>query len=110
MKDRDVPREGETLTTAPTYTTNDCHILDEDRVVDELEDYMMQGGQVVDYHSCDFFPERWFDASVRLQARDNCSYCLSAFICSRLFGQEDCRPDTLRNCAGESFAELQFLF
>lgn len=22
---------------------------------------MIEGGKVVDYHSCDFFPERWFD-------------------------------------------------
>ncbi|KAI1239619.1 Adenylate kinase isoenzyme 6, partial [Lamprotornis superbus] len=65
----------------------DCPILDEDRVspapratpavswlcsasepascvvvqvVDELEDRMSQGGVIVDYHGCDFFPERWF--------------------------------------------------
>ncbi|KAK3514704.1 hypothetical protein QTP70_027943 [Hemibagrus guttatus] len=37
-----------------------CPILDEDRVVDELEDQMMDGGMIVDYHGCDFFPERWF--------------------------------------------------
>ncbi|KAK3776114.1 hypothetical protein RRG08_046781 [Elysia crispata] len=38
-----------------------CGILDEDRIIDELEDVMSQGGNVVDYHSCEFFPERWFD-------------------------------------------------
>ncbi|THD20869.1 Adenylate kinase isoenzyme 6 [Fasciola hepatica] len=53
---------------------NDCHILDEDRVVDELEDYMMQGGQVVDYHSCDFFPERWFDAVFVLRTDNSVLY------------------------------------
>lgn len=37
-----------------------CPILDEDRVVDELENEMRQGGVIVDYHGCDFFPERWF--------------------------------------------------
>ncbi|XP_068104192.1 adenylate kinase isoenzyme 6 [Hyperolius riggenbachi] len=37
-----------------------CPILDEDRVVDELEDRMCEGGVIVDYHGCDFFPERWF--------------------------------------------------
>ena len=31
------------------------------QVIDELEDRMSQGGNVVDYHSCDFFPERWYD-------------------------------------------------
>ena len=39
----------------------DCHILDEDRIVDELENKMCEGGNIVDYHGCDFFPERWFD-------------------------------------------------
>ncbi|XP_051028239.1 adenylate kinase isoenzyme 6 [Acomys russatus] len=38
----------------------DCPILDEDRVVDELETQMREGGVIVDYHGCDFFPERWF--------------------------------------------------
>ncbi|CAG01320.1 unnamed protein product, partial [Tetraodon nigroviridis] len=38
-----------------------CPILDEDRVVDELEDKMTEGGVIVDYHGCDFFPQRWFD-------------------------------------------------
>ncbi|GCB77981.1 adenylate kinase isoenzyme 6 [Scyliorhinus torazame] len=37
-----------------------CPILDEDRVVDELDDKMNEGGIIVDYHGCDFFPERWF--------------------------------------------------
>lgn len=41
---------------------NECHILDEDRVLDELERPMSRGGQILDYHSCDFFPERWIDA------------------------------------------------
>ncbi|XP_049816020.1 adenylate kinase isoenzyme 6 isoform X2 [Schistocerca nitens] len=38
-----------------------CPILDEERVLDEMEDKMAEGGKIVDYHSCDFFPERWFD-------------------------------------------------
>lgn len=38
-----------------------CHVLDEDAVIDELEDQMSQGGNIVDYHGCEFFPERWFD-------------------------------------------------
>ncbi|KAJ8414866.1 hypothetical protein AAFF_G00023890 [Aldrovandia affinis] len=38
-----------------------CPVLDEDRVVDELEDRMGDGGTIVDYHGCDFFPERWFN-------------------------------------------------
>nr|XP_019959567.1 PREDICTED: adenylate kinase isoenzyme 6 [Paralichthys olivaceus] len=37
-----------------------CPILDEDRVVDELDEKMVDGGVIVDYHGCDLFPERWF--------------------------------------------------
>ncbi|XP_037677809.1 adenylate kinase isoenzyme 6-like [Choloepus didactylus] len=37
----------------------DCPILDEDRVVDALENQMKEGGVIVDYHGCDFFPECW---------------------------------------------------
>eukprot|EP00118_Oscarella_pearsei_P016580 m.159289 g.159289 ORF g.159289 m.159289 type:complete len:209 (+) comp38764_c1_seq2:1026-1652(+) len=40
----------------------ECPILDEDRIVDELEEKLADGGKIVDYHGCDFFPERWFDA------------------------------------------------
>merc|ERR1711993_1697 len=38
-----------------------CHILDEDRVIDELDDQVSEGGYIIDYNSCEFFPERWFD-------------------------------------------------
>ncbi|NXJ16623.1 KAD6 kinase, partial [Odontophorus gujanensis] len=38
----------------------ECPILDEDRVIDELEDKMHEGGVIIDYHGCDFFPEHWF--------------------------------------------------
>ena len=31
------------------------------QVIDELEEAMGEGGNIVDYHGCDFFPERWFD-------------------------------------------------
>lgn len=30
--------------------------------MDFLEPEMQKGGNLVEYHSCDFFPERWFDA------------------------------------------------
>ena len=45
----------------------DCHILNEDKLLDAMEDTMDEGGNLVDYHSCDFFPERWFDLVVVLQ-------------------------------------------
>ncbi|KAK8952527.1 hypothetical protein KSP39_PZI004839 [Platanthera zijinensis] len=45
----------------------ECHIINEELVCDELEDMMEDGGVIVDYHGCDFFPERWFDRVVVLQ-------------------------------------------
>ena len=38
-----------------------------DRDRDALEDIMEEGGVIVDYHGCDFFPERWFDCVIVLQ-------------------------------------------
>ena len=41
------------------FTSKTCfsHV----KVLDELEEVMSEGGNIVDYHGCDFFPERWFD-------------------------------------------------
>ena len=33
------------------------------QVCDAMEDQMCEGGNVVDHHSCEFFPERWAPAS-----------------------------------------------
>jgi adenylate kinase len=44
------------------------YILDEDKVCDEIEGDMLQGGRIVDHHGCDFFPEDWFDLIVVLRA------------------------------------------
>uniref|UniRef100_A0A8C8ULK1 Adenylate kinase isoenzyme 6 n=1 Tax=Peromyscus maniculatus bairdii TaxID=230844 RepID=A0A8C8ULK1_PERMB len=46
-----------------------CPISDEDKVIDELENQMREGVMVVDYHGCDFFPERWFHIYKRLETR-----------------------------------------
>uniref|UniRef100_A0AAG5D4U1 Adenylate kinase isoenzyme 6 homolog n=1 Tax=Anopheles atroparvus TaxID=41427 RepID=A0AAG5D4U1_ANOAO len=40
----------------------ECPVLDEDRLLDFLEPIMQQGGNIVEYHSSEFFPERWFAA------------------------------------------------
>ncbi|XP_010541351.1 PREDICTED: adenylate kinase isoenzyme 6 homolog isoform X2 [Tarenaya hassleriana] len=52
----------------------ECYIIDEDLVCDELEDVMEGGGNIVDYHGCDFFPERWFDRVVVLQTENSILY------------------------------------
>jgi len=52
----------------------DSYILDEDKVCDELEDTMTSGGNIVDFHSCDFFPERWFDLVIVLRTDNTILY------------------------------------
>lgn len=37
-----------------------CPFLDEDRLLDYLEPIMQKGGNIVEYHSNELFPERWF--------------------------------------------------
>ena len=39
----------------------DSLIVDDDRLLDLMEELLVGGGCIVDYHSCDFFPERWFE-------------------------------------------------
>ncbi|KAI8966955.1 AAA domain-containing protein [Mycotypha africana] len=46
----------------------DTHILDEDKLLDEMEDMMKEGGKVVDFHTCEIFPERWFDLVLVLRS------------------------------------------
>jgi broad-specificity NMP kinase len=35
---------------------------------------MSAGGMVVDYHGCDFFPERWFDLVIVLRSDNTTLY------------------------------------
>jgi len=39
-----------------------------------MEDMMEEGGNVVDFHSCDFFPERFFDLVLVLRADNTTLY------------------------------------
>ncbi len=34
----------------------DSYELDEDKLIDELDEVMKEGGNLIDYHGCDFFP------------------------------------------------------
>ncbi|KAJ2779453.1 factor activating pos9 [Coemansia javaensis] len=52
----------------------DTYWLNEDKVVDEMEEMMAGGGMCVDFHTCGFFPERWFDLVVVLRAETNNIY------------------------------------
>ncbi|KAL6506325.1 Adenylate kinase isoenzyme 6 [Orobanche gracilis] len=52
----------------------ECFNINGDLVCDELEDLMEEGGNIVDHHDCDFFPERWFDHVVVLQTDNSVLY------------------------------------
>ena len=52
----------------------DCLMLDEDALCDEIEDAMDEGGNIVDFHSIDFFPERWFDLVLVLRTDNTILY------------------------------------
>lgn len=44
------------------------------QLLDELESRMVEGGKIVDYHGCDFFPERWFDVVFVLRTNNTLLY------------------------------------
>lgn len=51
-----------------------CPILDEDKLLDSMEDDMGKGGNIVDYHSAELFPERWFDIVFVLRTNNKILY------------------------------------
>eukprot|EP01036_Dinobryon_divergens_P000798 gene798-1046_t len=46
----------------------DTYILDEDKLIDVMEPILAEGGNIVDFHSCEIFPERWFELVLVLRA------------------------------------------
>eukprot|EP00581_Thalassiosira_minuscula_P019024 CAMPEP_0183725702 /NCGR_PEP_ID=MMETSP0737-20130205/21290_1 /TAXON_ID=385413 /ORGANISM="Thalassiosira miniscula, Strain CCMP1093" /LENGTH=184 /DNA_ID=CAMNT_0025956783 /DNA_START=115 /DNA_END=669 /DNA_ORIENTATION=+ len=57
----------------------DTHILDEDKLLDLMETMFQEcaddnTGIVADYHSCELFPERWFDLILVLRAKTEVLY------------------------------------
>lgn len=47
----------------------DSYILDEDKLCDVMEPILMEGGCIVDFHSPEFFPERWFELVLVLRTK-----------------------------------------
>lgn len=43
-------------------------------MLDDLEETVSQGGYIVEYHGCSFFPERWFDAVFVLRTDNTILY------------------------------------
>mmetsp|Transcript_13242 Transcript_13242/g.17668 ORF Transcript_13242/g.17668 Transcript_13242/m.17668 type:complete len:234 (-) Transcript_13242:134-835(-) len=52
----------------------ECHIIDEDKLIDAMEPKLAVGGCIVEYHACDFFPERWFNLVLVLRANTSVLY------------------------------------
>merc|ERR1712086_465254 len=51
------------------------HLIDDDKVVDELEEITSEGGTIIDTHSLlDYMPERWFDLCVVLRTKNEVLY------------------------------------
>ena len=46
----------------------DTYILDEDKLCDVLEEMVADGGCIVDFHTPEIFPERWFELVLVLRS------------------------------------------
>lgn len=51
-----------------------CSIFDEDMLLDHLETFVPKGGCLVDFHTCGFFPERYFDMVILLRCDNTVLY------------------------------------
>ncbi len=72
----------------------DCHYLDEDGVLDELEPIMVNGSVLLDHHSVDWFPERWIHLVVVLR-------CSTHVLHDRLTAREYCHEKRNENMQAE---------
>jgi len=73
------------------------------QVVDALEDALTAGGVVLDYHSCDFFPERWFDLVLVLTTDNATLYSRLAargYTPAKITANVEC--EIMRVCADEA--------
>ncbi len=52
----------------------DSNILDDDKILDVLEPLMEAGGCLVDFHSVELFPERWFELVLVLRTETSILY------------------------------------
>lgn len=55
-------------------TEFDTLILDEDKLCDVLEPILEKGGCIIDFHTPDFFPERWFELVLVLRTNTDVLY------------------------------------
>lgn len=51
-----------------------CANLDIRQLLDEIEEDVMKGGYIIDWHVCDVFPKSWIDLVVVLRADSTILY------------------------------------
>jgi len=73
-------------------------IVDEDKLLDAIENEVLQGGYLIDWHACDLFPKSWVDLVVvlrcpstdiiydRLQSREYSQSKLEENMDAEIFG------------------------
>ncbi|KFZ07682.1 hypothetical protein V502_09828 [Pseudogymnoascus sp. VKM F-4520 (FW-2644)] len=49
-------------------------IVDEDKLLDEIEEEVKLGGYIIDWHACDLFPKSWIDLVVVLRVNSTILY------------------------------------
>ena len=52
----------------------DTYIIDDDKICDLLEPIIEEGGCIIDFHSAELFPERWFELVLVLRAETSVLY------------------------------------
>lgn len=77
----------------------DCPIRHRPQLLDFLEPEISKGGNVVEYHGCDFFPERWFDAVFVVR-------CNNTVLYDRLVAREYNPTKISKNIECEIFQHL----
>ena len=98
------PPPPHTHTPALALTTRSAsHLQSHPQVVDALEDQLSAGGVVLDYHSCDFFPERWFDLVLVLTTANDVLYdrlAARGYAPAKITSNVEC--EIMRVCADEA--------
>lgn len=94
------------------------------QLMDHLEPLLADGGNIVEYHGCDFFPERWFQAVFvvtcpnnvlydRLKERNYNEKKLTSNIECEIFGtileeaRDSYKPDIVHKLSGETKADAE---
>ncbi|KAL2219739.1 AAA domain-containing protein [Thermoascus aurantiacus ATCC 26904] len=78
----------------------DSWIVDEDKLLDAIEDEVVQGGYLIDWHACDLFPKSWIDLVVVLRCPS------TSILYDRLFARGYSEAKLQENLDAEIFGIL----